>query len=248
MLVEGGLTGLVVVLLSYIYQLPEPVPPQLSELSPQIQAWFRRGSLVDILDKKMFVLTQGQSHLIHIVKQWTSEIYFLYIKYLPNSKIFQTSCSSIRSFSSLGIQYFFLSGSAKETIILIHGFPTSSFDYFDVIDQLSERYRVVVFDHIGFGFSDKPSNNYTYSLLDQAEQALALWTRLGIKWVFIMLSDTFFHLQSCLQSCSRNKPWHGGLGSNWNSLEETARNVAGIFWQLFQEYHLHQRRNGLRSD
>ena len=75
----------------------------------------------------------------------------------------------------------FLSGSAEETIILIHGFPTSSFDYFDVIDQLSEKYRVVVFDHIGFGFSDKPSSNYTYSLVDQAEQALALWTRLGIK-------------------------------------------------------------------
>jgi len=134
----GGLSGLVVVLLSYIYQLADPVPPQLSELSPQIQAWFRRGSLVDILDKKMFVLTQG---------------------------------------------------SAKETIILIHGFPTSSFDYFDVIDQLSEKYRVVVFDHIGFGFSDKPSSNYTYSLLDQAEQALALWTRLGIKAAHVISHD-----------------------------------------------------------
>ena len=242
MLVEGGLSGLVVVLLSYIYQLADPVPPQLSELSPQIQAWFRRGSLVDILDKKMFVLTQGQSHLVHIMKQWTCERYFLFIKFLPN-KLFIN-----QKFLLTWDSIFFLSGSAKETIILIHGFPTSSFDYFDVIDQLSEKYRVVVFDHIGFGFSDKPSSNYTYSLLDQAEQALALWTRLGIKWVFIMLSDTFFHLQSCLQSCSRNKPWHGGLGSNWNSLEETARNVAGIFWQLFQEYHLHQRWNGLRSD
>ena len=88
MLVEGGLTGLVVVLLSYIYQLADPVPPQLSELSPQIQAWFRRGSLVDILDKKMFVLTQGQSHshLIHIMKQWTSEIYFLYINIFKTPK------------------------------------------------------------------------------------------------------------------------------------------------------------------
>ena len=68
----------------------------------------------------------------------------------------------------------------RETIILIHGFPTSSLDYADVIDPLAENYRVVVFDHIGFGFSDKPIN-YTYSLVDQAEQALALWRTLGIR-------------------------------------------------------------------
>ena len=123
MLVEGGLTGLVVVLLSYIYQLADPVPPQLSELSPQIQAWFRRGSLVDILDKKMFVLTQGQSHLVHIMKQWNSERYFLYIKYLPNSKIFQTSCSSIRRFSSLGIQYFFFQEAPRKQSFWFMGSP-----------------------------------------------------------------------------------------------------------------------------
>ena len=81
----------------------------------------------------------------------------------------------------LGHQMFSLSqGESNETLILIHGFPTSSFDYFDVIDKLSEHYQVLVFDHLGFGFSDKPSD-YTYSLVDQAEQALALWRQLGIK-------------------------------------------------------------------
>ena len=136
---------------------------------------------MDILDKKMFVLTQGQSHLIHIMKQWTSEIYFLYIKLFSKLQNLPNKLFINQKFLLTWDSIFFLSGSAKETIILIHGFPTSSFDYFDVIDQLSEKYRVVVFDHIGFGFSDKPSSNYTYSLLDQAEQALALWTRLGIK-------------------------------------------------------------------
>ncbi len=39
--------------------------------------------------------------------------------------------------------------------------------------------RVVTYDHLGFGFSDKPADNYTYSLLDQAEQSLHLWRLLG---------------------------------------------------------------------
>ena len=82
----------------------------------------------------------------------------------------------------LGRQMFKLQqGTANQTLLLVHGFPTSSFDYYDVIDRLSEDFTVVVFDHVGFGFSDKPSD-YTYSLVDQAEQALALWRKLGIKY------------------------------------------------------------------
>ena len=82
----------------------------------------------------------------------------------------------------LGRQMFKLQqGTANQTLLLVHGFPTSSFDYYDVIDRLSEHFTVVVFDHVGFGFSDKPSD-YTYSLVDQAEQALALWRKLGIKY------------------------------------------------------------------
>ena len=34
---------------------------------------------------------------------------------------------------------------------------------------LSKNYRVVMFDHLGFGFSDKPKD-YSYSLTEQAEQ------------------------------------------------------------------------------
>ena len=81
----------------------------------------------------------------------------------------------------LGHQMFTLKqGNASQTLILIHGFPTSSYDYYDVIDKLSQDYTVLVFDHLGFGFSDKPLD-YTYSLVDQAEQTLALWRQLGIK-------------------------------------------------------------------
>ncbi|MGH2865307.1 MAG: alpha/beta fold hydrolase [Solirubrobacteraceae bacterium] len=41
-------------------------------------------------------------------------------------------------------------------LLLLHGFPTSSIDWFDVADALSREHRVCVLDVPGFGFSDKP--------------------------------------------------------------------------------------------
>ena len=75
---------------------------------------------------------------------------------------------------------FYSKGAGSGTIILIYGFPTSSFDYKQTISSLAEHYQVLVFDHLGFGFLDKPVD-YTYSLVDQAEQAIQLWMVLGIK-------------------------------------------------------------------
>ncbi|MFT4576535.1 MAG: pimeloyl-ACP methyl ester carboxylesterase, partial [Polaribacter sp.] len=55
----------------------------------------------------------------------------------------------------------------KETLVILHGYPTSTFDYYKVLPELSKRYRVILHDHLGFGFSDKPLD-YSYSLKDQA--------------------------------------------------------------------------------
>ncbi len=56
-------------------------------------------------------------------------------------------------------------------VVLAHGFPTSSLDWFDVIDQLAERYRVSVLDFPGYGFSDKP-RKWPYSLQFDADLLL----------------------------------------------------------------------------
>jgi pimeloyl-ACP methyl ester carboxylesterase len=56
-------------------------------------------------------------------------------------------------------------------VVLAHGFPTSSLDWFDVIDQLAERYRVSVLDFPGYGFSDKP-REWPYSLQFDADLLL----------------------------------------------------------------------------
>jgi pimeloyl-ACP methyl ester carboxylesterase len=46
-------------------------------------------------------------------------------------------------------------------LVLIHGFPTSSWDYEALWAPLTARYRVITLDMQGFGFSDKPDRPYT---------------------------------------------------------------------------------------
>ena len=41
-------------------------------------------------------------------------------------------------------------------VLLLHGFPSSSHQYRGLIDQLSDKYRVIAPDLPGFGFSDAP--------------------------------------------------------------------------------------------
>lgn len=53
-------------------------------------------------------------------------------------------------------------------LVLVHGFPTSSIDWFEVAERLSDRYRVCAMDFPGFGFSDKPLG-WGYSLERDAE-------------------------------------------------------------------------------
>ena len=60
-------------------------------------------------------------------------------------------------------------GDADATpLVLVHGFPTSSIDWVEVADLLSDRYRICAMDFPGFGFSDKPLD-WGYSLMRDAE-------------------------------------------------------------------------------
>ncbi|MHA6492766.1 alpha/beta fold hydrolase [Pseudomonas borbori] len=66
-----------------------------------------------------------------------------------------------------------------EPLLLIHGFPTASWDWHYLWQPLSERYRVIACDMLGFGDSAKP-RGHAYSLLEQADLQQALLTHLGI--------------------------------------------------------------------
>ena len=79
-------------------------------------------------------------------------------------------------------------GASDETLLILHGYPTSSYDYYKVLPELTKKYRVIIHDHLGFGFSDKPIN-YSYLLKDQATIALQLWKQLGINKATLLAHD-----------------------------------------------------------
>src|SRR3984885_13912559 len=60
-------------------------------------------------------------------------------------------------------------------IVLLHGFPTSSYMFRDLIPALAERYHVIAPDHLGFGLSDAPpveQFDYTFDALTALTQGL----------------------------------------------------------------------------
>lgn len=76
----------------------------------------------------------------------------------------------------------------KPVLVVLHGYPTSSHDYYRVLPALAERFRVIVHDHLGFGLSDKPED-YSYGLLEQADFALLLWQHLGVTSAHVVGHD-----------------------------------------------------------
>jgi pimeloyl-ACP methyl ester carboxylesterase len=71
---------------------------------------------------------------------------------------------------------------------LFHGFPTASWDWHLVWPTLVARRRVLAFDFLGFGDSDKPAD-HTYDVVEQAELAIALWKAYGVTATDLVVHD-----------------------------------------------------------
>lgn len=67
-----------------------------------------------------------------------------------------------------------------EPLLLIHGFPTASWDWHYLWQPLAQRYRMIACDMLGFGDSAKPAN-HRYSLLEQADLQQALLAHLQVE-------------------------------------------------------------------
>jgi pimeloyl-ACP methyl ester carboxylesterase len=74
------------------------------------------------------------------------------------------------------------------TLLLIHGFPTSSWDWNGIWDQLKTRFRLVALDMLGFGYSDKPNVN-TYSIHGQADIVEALVAAKSLDQFHVLAHD-----------------------------------------------------------
>ena len=72
-------------------------------------------------------------------------------------------------------------------LLVLHGFPTSSFDFHLVVDELAAARRVLLFDMVGYGLSEKP--DIAYRLDMQADVAMALTAALGIDRLSLLTHD-----------------------------------------------------------
>ncbi|MBN4081181.1 alpha/beta hydrolase [Caldithrix abyssi] len=76
-----------------------------------------------------------------------------------------------------------------KTALLLHGFPESSYSYHRVIDGLKSYFdRIILFDFLGFGLSDKPLK-HSYSLIEQAKISLEVWRSYGVKGAHLIAHD-----------------------------------------------------------
>ncbi|MDX1456892.1 MAG: alpha/beta hydrolase, partial [Marinobacter sp.] len=75
-----------------------------------------------------------------------------------------------------------------EPLVLIHGYPTASWDWSRIWPLLVRHYRVLALDMLGFGFSDKPPR-HKYSIEDQADLHQGWLEQLGVQRVHLLVHD-----------------------------------------------------------
>ena len=76
------------------------------------------------------------------------------------------------------------------TVVLLHGFPTSSFMFRNLIPLLADRYHVIAPDHLGFGLSSAPSvEEFDYTFDALADLTAALLADLGVTRYAMYVQD-----------------------------------------------------------
>ena len=100
--------------------------------------------------------------------------------------------TSIRRVNADGVTIFYReAGPANAPVVLLlHGFPTSSFQYRELIPSLADRYRVIAPDYPGFGFTEVPEQRrYKYSFDALANAVLAFTDALQLKRYALYVFD-----------------------------------------------------------
>ena len=98
-----------------------------------------------------------------------------------------------------GLRLHYLDEGSGEAVVAVHGNPTWSFYYRDLVGELRDDHRVVVPDHMGCGFSDKPEDEaYDYTLSRRIDDFARLMDDLGLDDINLVVHD-----------------WGGMIGLGW---------------------------------
>jgi pimeloyl-ACP methyl ester carboxylesterase len=167
----------------------------------------------------------------------------------------------VRRVTADGISIFYReAGSAdRPVVLLLHGFPTSSFQFRELIPRLADKYRVIAPDLPGFGFTEVPAErNYTYTFDSLAKSIEAFTDALALQryalYIFDFGAPTGLRLavsrpERVTAIFSQNgNAYEEGLGETWAPLKqywnnetvenrEMVRKLLGADGIRFQYFH-----------
>jgi len=150
--------------------------------------------------------------------------------------------TSVHKIEADGVEVFYRAAGdpSAPVVLLLHGFPTSSFMFRELIPRLADQYRVIAPDLPGFGFTEVPEKRkYTYSFAALARTVEAFTDALGLNryaiYVFDYGAPTGFRLamarpERVTAIVSQNgNAYEEGLGDAWAPIrkywsEPTAEN------------------------
>jgi pimeloyl-ACP methyl ester carboxylesterase len=136
--------------------------------------------------------------------------------------------AKIRRVKADGVSVFYREAGPKDApvVLLLHGFPSSSFQYRELIPRLADRYRVIAPDMPGFGFTEVPAERgykYTFDALAKTIEAFtdALELKKYALYVFDYGAPTGFRVamarpERITAIVSQNgNAYEEGLGDGW---------------------------------
>ena len=141
--------------------------------------------------------------------------------------------TSIGTVEADGIRVFYRAAGDPDApaILLLHGFPTSSFMFRELIPRLADRYRVIAPDLPGFGFTQVPEERkYQYSFNSLAQSIQAFVDALDLQRYALYVFDygapigfrlAMAHPERVFAIVSQNgNAYEEGLGDAWESIRK----------------------------
>jgi len=136
-----------------------------------------------------------------------------------------------------GLKIFYREAGPKNgpTLLLLHGFPTSSHMFRNLIPDLADRYHVIAPDLPGFGFSDAPDRkNFRYTFENIAKVIARFTETIGLKQFAIYVFDygapvglrlALAHPDRITAIISQNgNAYEEGLSEGWNPIQKYWKN------------------------
>jgi pimeloyl-ACP methyl ester carboxylesterase len=146
---------------------------------------------------------------------------------------FVVPVTSIHKVEADGVKVFYRAAGdpSAPVVLLLHGFPTSSFMFRELIPRLADQFRVIAPDLPGFGFTEVPEERkYTYSFDALARTIEAFTDALGLNryaiYVFDYGAPTGFrlamaHPERVTAIVSQNgNAYEAGLGDAWGPIRK----------------------------